>query len=485
MEFNRPTISAQYYKSVVGDWPTDEAGEYPDFVSPNQLSKGLSQAIAVAQSLQGGENYTPEQIHDAVSKVMTGDRVSLESLGSPVGLLKAGEQGRELLLDAMNAHAPEGEWSDTSGVTDQEFAGLQKKYGMNANFMYPERLRANFDALRQYELFSAGTPRYEPGSNPMQIAGDMLYYDRQSAMPMGMSGAEAAPSYISQMWTPKQDWDAKNAVYWYRQSQPRGGDKALSFGAYKNHDADAAAEGYSFFRDPRDNSARFWRHSTLYPTGLDRGATEDTSRLHGRLSAYTLPYTQTPFTGDKGYITDVNLRTKRPVPVRPPWWKPEDAASNQQAVQEYENASNDYAQAAAAGYMGKNPTPYASTMLNLGRWLGDASTVADFAISGGVGAGLGALAKKPVRGAIAGAAAPLAGEAMQQAGFMTGISAATTPSASQYFLQSAPNNSLQPVDPAHPQYQQKFQQAWDSKVNALDDAARRERARRAMFQSGQ
>jgi hypothetical protein len=485
LEFNRPTISAQYYKSVTGDWPTDEAGEYPDFVSPNQLAKGLSVAIATMGAMQGESSHTPDQVYDAISKVMTNDREQLESLGSPISLMRIGEKGRDMVLDALNAHSPEGEWSDTSGVTDDELSGLQKKYGMNANFMYPDRLRANFDALRQYELFAAGTPRYEPGSNPMQMAGDLLHYDRQSALPMGMGGAEAAPSYISQMWTPKSEWAAKNAVYWYRQSQPNQGDKPLSFGAYKNYDADAAAEGYSFFRDPRDNSARYYRHSTLYPTGMDRGITEDTSRLHGRLSAYTMPYTMTPFTGDKGYITDVNLRTKRPVPVRPPWWKPEDVASNQSAVQGYEKASDDYAQASAAGYLGKNPTGFATTMMNMPRWAGDASTIADVAVTGGIGAGLGAMAKRPIRGAVTGMAAPVVGEAMQQTGFMTGISAATAPSASQYFFESAPNNSLQEVDPAHPRYWQKFRKKWESEVNSLDDAANAEAARKSAYKLGQ
>lgn len=361
-ELDRPTISADFYREHF-----DSRYEGNEPVSPRNAFLKAYAEESLSRALQGlpAPGFGSEEEVDDALRTLTGETNRGDWGASHVDA--TGQAAKARLLDILKMHAPQGQYSDKSGISEGEFNALHAKHGDHANFMYPDRLQGNFDALRQYELFSAGTDKFEPGSAAsIALKGIGGAWDRQS----GMWG-----QVVDAALSPKDESTAREAMRWYESSRP-----------------DRDFDGYQQYRDPVTNNAKFWTHSTITPTGLVGGIGDDTSRRLGRWSAHTLPYTQDPsIPGEhKTFLGQVRADTNRPVPIVRNGLTPEDTQRFHDSAKKYGEKSDAYISANAAKVMGDYPTPFADTFLNTLRNSGDALTIPDVVFSTASGGLVGA-----------------------------------------------------------------------------------------------
>lgn len=453
-ELDRPTISANFYREHF-----DPAYQGTEPVSPRTAYMKAYAEESLSRAMQGlpAPGWGDDNQADDAIRVLTGEAGRGQWV--PEHITATGLAARERLLDILQMHAPQGEYSDKSGISEREFNSLQEKHGDHANFMYPDRLQGNFDALRQYELFSAGTDRHEP-TQPAGIA-----FRAMGGVFRGLhkEGAADFSNAVDMALWPKDESTAREAMRWYESSRP-----------------DRDFDGYQSYRQP-NNDAKFWTHSTTTPTGLIGAMGEDTSRRYGRWSAHTMPYTQDPSipSDQKAFLGQVRADTNRPVSIVRDGLTSQDTQSFHEAAKRYGQKSDAYLGAQFAKTFGEYPTPFAEGGINLLRNSGDIGTLASVA-AGGVG---GAAGKRTLLSALKGAGGGLvrsAGEEVLE-GPTTDMFAlpALGYSAQEVFLNSPKENALaaqerngeiEYLHPTHP----KFNQTVDSNMRQAEEELGRE-----------
>lgn len=382
-----------------------------------------------------GQFGVPE---DQISGAVDMARQYVTSGGYGSELDKAAHQ---MLLGILEANAPQGFESDRSGIGQEELDRLRQKYGDNANFMYPDWQRTNFDALRQYELLSHGTDLFEPGhasNEVLKVAGGVFN-------PEGPFGGSFTKGYTPD--TPEGD-----ALYWYKLSRNTGSQEP----------------GYHSYRDPDTNDARFWKHSTTTLSGLLSGGLsgEDTSRRYGRAAAYTMPLGQNPTVPawQRQLLTDVRTNTNRDVPVIPTNKTPQQMSQAKDLVEAYDKSARDWLPTAYRRTFRQHPTQFQSMLFGLIHDSTDPATAVDAAVSVAGGGALGAyrnvaknagkgVARSIAKGAATGVAGAvprhLAEEASYGAGqsaLLSPISALVTPDTDNPLAQREDGSFAQPTD---------------------------------------
>lgn len=382
-----------------------------------------------------GQFGVPE---DQISGAVDMARQYVTSGGYGSELDKAAHQ---MLLGILEANAPQGFESDRSGIGQEELDRLRQKYGDNANFMYPDWQRTNFDALRQYELLSHGTDLFEPGhasNEVLKVAGGVFN-------PEGLFGGSFTKGYTPD--TPEGD-----ALYWYKLSRNTGSQEP----------------GYHSYRDPDTNDARFWKHSTTTLSGLLSGGLsgEDTSRRYGRAAAYTMPLGQNPTVPawQRQLLTDVRTNTNRDVPVIPTNKTPQQMSQAHALVEAYDKSARDWLPTAYRRTFRQHPTQFQSMLFGLIHDSTDPATAVDAAVSVVGGGALGAyrnvaksagkgVARSIAKGAATGVAGAvprhLAEEASYGAGqsaLLSPLSALVTPDTDNPLAQREDGSFAQPTD---------------------------------------
>lgn len=384
---------------------------------------------------QAGQFGVPEdQISGAVD--MARQYVTSGGYGSELD-----KEAHQALLGILEANAPQGFESDRSGIGQEELDRLRQKYGDNANFMYPDWQRTNFDALRQYELLSHGTDLFEPGhasNEVLKVAGGVFN-------PEGPFGGSFTKGYTPD--TPEGD-----ALYWYKLSRNTGSQEP----------------GYHSYRDPDTNDARFWKHSTTTLSGLLSGGLSgaDTSRRYGRAAAYTMPLGQNPTVPawQRQLLTDVRTNTNRDVPVIPTNKTPQQMSRAHALVEAYDQSARDWLPTAYRRTFRQHPTQFQSMLYGLIHDSTDPATAVDAAVSVAGGGALGAyrnvaknagkgVARSIAKGATTGVAGAvprhLAEEASYGAGqsaLLSPLSALVTPDTDNPLAQREDGSFAQPTD---------------------------------------
>ena len=438
MELNRPTISAKFVHENIN--PSHDPNGPP--VSPAALMFEESRARADLHFFENPDapQVSPQRIFEYAVQKMIGSPPSQGPYGDTVdGELAVAGKVIEGTLQALNAHAPQGEYSDRSGIQQEEFDRLQSQYGDNANFAYPNRLQKNFDALRQFELFAAGTEadeRETPGGKVLRGVTDVMSVQpgvtAANTMSPGMGPGAwawgAAPDATGRVAEQVSDevGRARDALEWYRNSAPQAGD-------------------YQFYRDRDTNNARYRAHSTTTPTGLAGAMGQDTSRRIPRWSQPTLAWTQDPTVDAKDFLSQARIANNRPVNIVPEGMTPEQSVEFGKKAAEYGQKSDDWIGAKYAEAVGDYPTGFQNTFFNLGRNVGDVLTWPTLALGGLWGAAKGAAQGsliQALKGAGLSLGAEMADEALEDSVAGAGLHSAFGGSIKDYVSKPMDGNSL-------------------------------------------
>lgn len=374
-ELDRPVVSAQYVR--------DNLNPYYEGDAPVSLNYLISEAMlqrAIGEAMSGGKSFNPEEASRAVvANIAHGATGQYDEI--------AGDM-QNLVMQALEAHQPRGEYSDNSGIAEEDFRQLEKQFGSMAPYMYPEHLQPNFDALRARELFSANTDNYEPTSTGAAVFGTIG----------GLFNKETGDAVGDSLFLPPAEARAKAAVYWYNRSAPSA-NESYRTGRYKEN-VQQTPEGYRWYREPQTNEARYYSHSSAMPSGVAGFMGGSTDRMPARLSAWSLPYTQDTFatTGqEKRDLGEVRSYGNRPVPVILKGLTADQFGEAVKAADDYQDASDSYLRGQYALATGGNATPLIDLGLNLGRNSGDVFTWPDAALSiltGGIGGAVSSMGRQ-------------------------------------------------------------------------------------------
>lgn len=369
-ELNLPTITPATMKAVTGI-------EYASNKTPLDLISTLAnkQALAVV----GDDMSKMSQV------LQLRDQIRDAAIGSIRGQPRDGDAGKmgsavhQQMVGVLRMQSPGGETSDKSGVSQEEFDMLSKKHGMNANFIYPDRLQNNFDALRQAEFFSAMTPEYAPASTASQILKGVA-----SAIPNLPWNSPDGKVY--------GDTDTRKSLFDNAQTGDRWKDMenrardAMRWRGYAMPDTDG--DGYQSFRDLNTNDSKYQRYSTLTPEGLIGALGEDSSRVWSRMRNYTTPFMaeRNLDANDREAYRQIRNAGMRPVPIIPKGMTPEGVDTATAATKDYADKSNAAREAFVAKYTGGYPSGFAGSVINLDRFLSEPDVIVDYGLGGTVSA---------------------------------------------------------------------------------------------------
>ena len=471
MEWARPTISAEAMRSISPGYE----GDAP--VSPDAFLRQHLTNQAIGLMMEGKPTFDPQNAYQlAVRSVMgfAGNQDAPRDENSSVvetswdSTPEVSRQALQDTLEMIAQHAPEGEFSDKSGITEAELEMLNQAHGNHANFMYPDRLRQNFLAQRQHELLTAGMQGHEPSSGmSMALRAVGAPFDADT---MAMHKQDMAALHGSM---DPQAATAKQAMYWWNRSKPNPN-----------------ALGYDSYRDEQTNGSKYGKYSTTTTTGLIGGLGEDASRLYGAATQYMQPMSSDTFQSQpaRQFLSEIRRDTKRPVPIIRPGLTPQETDEFGKIAKDYGTKSDAWLTAKMAPTLGGYPTGFADTVLNTPRYLAEPVTAISTALGatfGGVG---GLRSGKTLIGKLAKSAQGVSVPAVKNVGdesLENGLSDAALGSAfgraaSDFVLKPQSENPLaedengNQVDPLDTnRHRATVDRNWDTTVRTLEGAANR------------